>query len=167
MLRVLIALLGVLLLACTALALVWLAGQLLAGMGLLLVGTAGVLLRLLWFLLLAGVLGGLVFFVTNAWRPASAGRPLDTAYTGGVVHLGQPVAPAPDAPVSAGPVRQVPAQEVPVQEGPASEIPMSEMIVARPDLPEPEAAPVPDPEPVVIAAVPGRLDGEPDREKDS
>lgn len=162
MLRVLIALLGVLLLACTALALVWLAGQLLAGMGLLLVGTAGVLLRLLWFLLLAGVLGGLVFFVTNAWRPASAGRPLDTAYTGGVVHLGQPVAPAPDAPVSAGPVRQVPAQE-----GPASEIPMSEMIVARPDLPEPEAAPVPDPEPVVIAAVPGRLDGEPDREKDS
>ncbi|MFD2609959.1 hypothetical protein ACFSR9_11010 [Deinococcus taklimakanensis] len=167
MLRVLIALLGVLLLACTALALVWLAGQLLAGMGLLLVGTAGVLLRLLWFLLLAGVLGGLVFFVTNAWRPASAGRPLDTAYTGGVVHLGQPVAPAPDAPVSAGPVRQGPAQEVPVQEGPASEIPMSEMIVARPDLPEPEAAPVPDPEPVVIAAVPGRLDGEPDREKDS
>lgn len=162
MLRVLIALLGVLLLACTALALVWLAGQLLAGMGLLLVGTAGVLLRLLWFLLLAGVLGGLVFFVTNAWRPASAGRPLDTAYTGGVVHLGQPVAPAPDAPVSAGPVRQVLAEE-----GPASEIPMSEMIVARPDLPEPEAAPVPDPEPVVIAAVPGRLDGEPDREKDS
>ena len=44
---------------------------------------------------------------------------------------------------------------------------MSEMIVARPDLPEPEAAPVSDPEPVVIAAVPGRLDGEPDREKDS
>ena len=167
MLRVLIALLGVLLLACTALALVWLAGQLLAGMGLLLVGTAGVLLRLLWFLLLAGVLGGLVFFVTNAWRPVSAGRPLDTAYTGGVVHLGQPVAPAPDAPVSAGPVRQVPAQEVLAQEGPASEIPMSEMIVARPDLPEPEAAPVPDPEPVVIAAVPGWLDGEPDREKDS
>lgn len=151
MLRVLIALLGVLLLACTALALVWLAGQLLAGMGLLLVGTAGVLLRLLWFLLLAGVLGGLVFFVTNAWRPASGGRALETASTGGAVDLGKPVAPAP------------------VLAAPESVTPVSQVIVARPDLPElqAEAAPAPDPEPVVIAAVPGLLDGEPDQDKHS
>lgn len=69
MTRVLSALVGVLLLAVTALALVWLAGQLLTGLGAAVSGTASVLFRLLGFLLLAGGLGGVVFFIASAWRP--------------------------------------------------------------------------------------------------
>lgn len=74
MTRVLIALTGVVLLAITALAVVWLAGELLAGLGGFVVGASVVLWKLLWFLVLTGVLGGLVFFVTSAWRPAPAVR---------------------------------------------------------------------------------------------
>ncbi|GAA5512139.1 hypothetical protein Dcar01_00853 [Deinococcus carri] len=70
MTRVLFALAGVVLLALTALALVWLAGQLLVGLGAFVVGLAAVLARLLRFLLLAGVLGGLAYFIASAWRPA-------------------------------------------------------------------------------------------------
>lgn len=69
MTRLLLALIGVVLLAVVALGALWLAGQMLLGAGLLLSGAAGVLLKLLWFLGVAGVLGGLMYFVTSAWRP--------------------------------------------------------------------------------------------------
>lgn len=75
MTRLLLALAGVLLLALTALALLWLAGQLLAGLGAFVVGAAGVLWRLLVFLLLAGGLGGVAYFVASAWRPAQGDGP--------------------------------------------------------------------------------------------
>lgn len=67
--RFLLGLAGIVLLAVTALALIWVAGQVLVGVGVLAVGTAGVMLRLLWFLIVAAGLGGLVYFVANAWRP--------------------------------------------------------------------------------------------------
>lgn len=70
MTRILLALAGVILLAVTALAAVWLLGQLLTGLGLFVVGAAGVLGRLLWFLLITGVLAGVVYFVASAWRPS-------------------------------------------------------------------------------------------------
>lgn len=69
MTRILLGLAGVVLLAVTALGLIWLVGQLLLGAGAFAVGTAGVLLRLLWFVVVAGLLGGAVYFVANAWRP--------------------------------------------------------------------------------------------------
>ena len=74
MTRLLLALAGVILLAVTALALVWLIGQVLVGVGVVLVGAVGVLGRLLWFLLVTGVLAGLVYFVASAWRPALRAR---------------------------------------------------------------------------------------------
>ncbi|KEF35034.1 MULTISPECIES: hypothetical protein [Deinococcus] len=70
MLRLLLAATGVLLLALLALALVWLAGQLLVGLGAFVVGTAQVLWRLLGFLASAGFFGGLAYFVASAWRPS-------------------------------------------------------------------------------------------------
>jgi hypothetical protein len=73
MTRVVFFLLGVALLAVTALGALWLLGQLLAGLGAFIAGTAGVLLRLLWFLAVAGVLGGVAFFLSSAWRPAGRG----------------------------------------------------------------------------------------------
>lgn len=73
MTRVVFFLLGVALLAVTALGALWLLGQLLAGLGAFIAGTAGVLLRLLWFLAVAGVLGGVAFFLASAWRPAGRG----------------------------------------------------------------------------------------------
>lgn len=73
MTRVAFFLLGVALLAITALGALWLLGQLLAGLGAFLAGTAGVLLRLLWFLAVAGLLGGVAFFLASAWRPAGRG----------------------------------------------------------------------------------------------
>lgn len=76
MTRLLFALLGIILLAVTALALVWLAGQLLVGLGVFVVGAAGVLGRLLWYLAFTGVLAGIVFFVASAWRPASRVAPV-------------------------------------------------------------------------------------------
>ena len=73
MTRILLGLAGVVLLAVVALGFIWLAGQLLLGVGALAVGTAGVLLRLLWFFVVAGVLGGAAYFVANAWRPGWRG----------------------------------------------------------------------------------------------
>ncbi|WP_034384232.1 hypothetical protein [Deinococcus sp. YIM 77859] len=73
MTRLLLALAGVVLLAVVALALVWLAGQLLVGVGSFVVGAAQVLWRLLGFLLLAGLLGGLTYFIASAWRPVRGG----------------------------------------------------------------------------------------------
>ncbi|WP_205750484.1 hypothetical protein [Deinococcus fonticola] len=69
MTRLLLGALGVILLAVVALGVMWLAGQLLVGVGVAALGTAGVLLRLLWFVIVAAGLGGVVFFVANAWRP--------------------------------------------------------------------------------------------------
>ncbi|GAA5532592.1 hypothetical protein E5F05_13900 [Deinococcus metallilatus] len=70
MTRLLFALAGVVLLALTALALLWLAGQLLVGLGAFVVGVTAVLVRLLSFLIVAGGLGGLAYFIASAWRPA-------------------------------------------------------------------------------------------------
>ena len=72
MARLVVALLGVVLLALLALAGVWLLGQLFIGIGALVVGTAGVLGRLIWFLLVAGVLCSVVYFVTSSWRKPGA-----------------------------------------------------------------------------------------------
>ena len=63
-----VAVVGVLLLAVLALAAFWLLGQLIVGVGAFLVGAVGVLAGLLKFLLVAGVLCGLVYFVTSSWR---------------------------------------------------------------------------------------------------
>ena len=71
MARLILAAVGVILLAIAALALVWLLGQLLVGLGAFVVGTAAVLGRLLGFLVFAGVLGGLIYFLASAWRPSS------------------------------------------------------------------------------------------------
>ncbi|UBV43844.1 hypothetical protein LAJ19_06415 [Deinococcus taeanensis] len=75
MTRLLLALAGVVLLAVTALGAVWLLGQLLTGLGVFIVGAAGVLGRLLWFLMLTGLLSGAVYFVASAWRPTAPVRP--------------------------------------------------------------------------------------------
>lgn len=71
MARLILAAVGVVLLAIAALALVWLLGQVLVGLGAFVVGTVGVLWRLLGFLILAGALGGLVYFLASAWRPSA------------------------------------------------------------------------------------------------
>ncbi len=81
MARLILAILGVVLLAVAALALVWLLGQVIVGLGVFVVGLAAVLSRLLWFLIVAGALAGLVYFLASAWRPsvraggAGAGQP--------------------------------------------------------------------------------------------
>ncbi len=72
MARLILAVIGVVLLAVAALSLVWLLGQMLVGLGAFVVGTAAVLWRLLGFLILAGALGGLAYFLASAWRPSSA-----------------------------------------------------------------------------------------------
>ncbi|BDP41499.1 hypothetical protein DAETH_14680 [Deinococcus aetherius] len=74
MTRLLLALAGVLLLAVVALTLVWLAGQLLVGLGSFVVGTAGILGRLLGYLLGTGLLAGLAYFLASAWRPTKGTR---------------------------------------------------------------------------------------------
>lgn len=71
MARLILAALGVILLAIAALALVWLLGQVLSGLGVFVSGTAAVLGRLLAFLIVSGALGGLVYFLASAWRPSS------------------------------------------------------------------------------------------------
>lgn len=78
MARLLLALIGVVLLAVVALGLVWLLGQLLVGMGAFVVATVGVLSRLLWYVVFTGLLAGLVYFIASAWRPARrpAGGPV-------------------------------------------------------------------------------------------
>ncbi|WP_235692550.1 hypothetical protein [Deinococcus aquaedulcis] len=96
MTRVLLALAGVVLLAVTALALVWLLGQLLTGLGIFIVGAAGVLGRLLWFLLVAGGLSGLVYFVASAWRPGT--RLTGTPAPGARPHRAAQTVPTPASP---------------------------------------------------------------------
>lgn len=68
MTRLIVAVLGVVLLALLALAGVWLLGQLLTGLGALIVGVASVLGGLLKFLLAASVVCGVVYFVASGWR---------------------------------------------------------------------------------------------------
>ncbi|GGQ97005.1 hypothetical protein [Deinococcus ruber] len=68
MTRLIVAVLSVVLLALLALAGVWLLGQLLTGLGALIVGVASVLGSLLKFLLTAGVVCGVVYFVASGWR---------------------------------------------------------------------------------------------------
>lgn len=130
--RVILALLGVILLAVVALALLWLLGQLMVGVGAFVVGTAAVLSRLLWFLIVTGVLSGLVYFVTSAWRPAAkvvtrsapSGLRLDTAATAFAV-------PAP----AVGPAEgRVPGRP-PEQASPISASPVSAAPVAAPAAP--------------------------------
>lgn len=75
MTRLLLGFAGVILLAIVALAVIWLVGQVLVGVGGIAVGAAGVLLKVLWFLMVAALLGGLVYFVANAWRPAHQAAP--------------------------------------------------------------------------------------------
>jgi predicted lipid-binding transport protein (Tim44 family) len=113
MTRLLLALAGVVLLAVTALAAVWLLGQLLTGLGLFIVGAAGVLGRLLWFLLITGVLAGVVYFVASAWRP-SVRAPVPPVPAGTVPSSAAPVIPAPAAPTTP---ERTPTE--PVQTGPA------------------------------------------------
>lgn len=67
--RVLLFVLGVLLLCAAALAALWAAGQVLVALGALLTGAAGVLGRLLIFLVLGAGAGGVSYFVASAWRP--------------------------------------------------------------------------------------------------
>lgn len=95
MTRMAFFLLGVALLAVTALGALWLLGQLLAGLGAFIAGTAGVLLRLLWFLAVAGLLGGVAFFLASAWRPAGRGA-------GPQRRVAAPAASAPATPEQAG-----------------------------------------------------------------
>lgn len=135
MTRLLLALAGVVLLAVTALAAVWLLGQLLTGLGLFIVGAAGVLGRLLWFLLITGVLAGVVYFVASAWRPSvrapvrpfraqpEARRPASGSPKRG--RAGQPVAPAPVSPTPAGPgsVSAAPTPPTPAETTPAEAAP--------------------------------------------
>ncbi|MFC4637059.1 hypothetical protein [Deinococcus hohokamensis] len=96
MTRMLFALAGVVLLAITALAVVWLVGEILAGLGAFVVGASVVLWKLLWFLILAGVLGGLVFFVTSAWRPAPPATKRPAAPPAGAPRPETPAAPVPE-----------------------------------------------------------------------
>ena len=69
MARALLFVLGVALLCAAALAALWAAGQVLAALGALLTGAAGVLGRLLIFLVLGALAGGVSYFVASAWRP--------------------------------------------------------------------------------------------------
>lgn len=121
MARFLLALVGVVLLAITALALVWLLGQVLVGVGAFVVGAAGVLSRLLWFLVFTGFLAGLVYFFTSAWRPANRAAPSG---------LPQRVVAAPRAEAPEKPKVQ-PAQTEPAQ---------AESVIAEPARVEPEKA---------------------------
>lgn len=148
MTRILLALAGVILLAVTALAAVWLLGQLLTGLGLFIVGAAGVLGRLLWFLLVTGVLAATVYFVASAWRPSVRApvRPFTAQST-----PRQP-APKPSAPTRPAPgntkrsraAKQ--ADPVPVTPAPV-EIPAEVPIEVRREVPgvaaDPDAGAVP------------------------
>ena len=158
MTRLLLALAGVVLLAVTALAAVWLLGQLLTGLGLFVVGAAGVLGRLLWFLLITGVLAGVVYFVASAWRPSVRApvRPYTTQPQARRAAPGRPkrgrsgkraeptpVVPASPAPSSVAPVNPAPAApsapEQALTESALTEPVQTEL--APTEAPEPEAAP--------------------------
>ncbi|PYE54992.1 hypothetical protein [Deinococcus yavapaiensis] len=68
MTRLVSSALAVLLIAAFGLFAVWLAGQVLQFLGVLLTSLAVVLARLAWFLLLAAVLGGLAYFLASVYR---------------------------------------------------------------------------------------------------
>lgn len=91
--RVLLFVLGVLLLCAAALAALWAAGQVLVALGALLTGAAGVLGRLLIFLVLGAGAGGVSYFVASAWRPGQPvpSQPVPSQPVPGQPVLGQPV----------------------------------------------------------------------------
>lgn len=66
--RLLLSLLALVLLAAAGLLALYLLGQLLVFLGIFLRGSAGVLARLLWFLLLATLTGGLAYFLGSVYR---------------------------------------------------------------------------------------------------
>ncbi|WP_027482138.1 hypothetical protein [Deinococcus pimensis] len=70
--RLLAGLLAVVTAALVALAAIWLLGQLLQFLGVFLAGLAGVLAGLLWFLVLAVLLGGLAYFLASVYRRPGA-----------------------------------------------------------------------------------------------
>ncbi|GGR84822.1 hypothetical protein GCM10008960_09800 [Deinococcus sedimenti] len=113
-----LALAGVVLLAVTALAAVWLLGQLLTGLGLFIVGAAGVLGRLMWFLLITGILAGVVYFVSSAWRPSvrtplrpvTPPRPAARRAARGRAGKQATPTPVPPAPARATPIDAEPVQ---------------------------------------------------------
>ncbi|AZI42131.1 hypothetical protein EHF33_04705 [Deinococcus psychrotolerans] len=70
MIRLLLAVLGLVLAALLSLTALWLLGELVSGLGQVLTTTASLLLGVLRFALTAGVLGGLAYILTSAW-----GRP--------------------------------------------------------------------------------------------
>ncbi|WP_041230607.1 hypothetical protein [Deinococcus peraridilitoris] len=66
--RLFTSLLAVVLLAGIALAALYLFGQLLGFLGVFLAGSALVLAKLVWYLLLAALLGGLTYFMASLYR---------------------------------------------------------------------------------------------------
>lgn len=68
MARLVSAVVGVVVLAAVALLVVWLLGQLLIGLGIFVVGLARVLTGVAKFLLIAGALCGLAYFLASAYR---------------------------------------------------------------------------------------------------
>ena len=70
MIRLLLAGLGLILVALLSLAALWLLGELFTGVGQTLVALSALLTRLLRFVVVAGGLGGAVYILTSAWsRP--------------------------------------------------------------------------------------------------
>lgn len=59
-------------LAALGLGLLWIAGQLLVGVSGILANIADIVLSLIWFLVLAIVLGGASYFITSTWRPSKS-----------------------------------------------------------------------------------------------
>lgn len=59
-------------LAAIGLGLLWVAGQLLVGLSSIIANIAELLLSLIWFLVLAFVLGGASYFITSTWRPSQS-----------------------------------------------------------------------------------------------
>lgn len=68
MTRLLSSILAVVVLVAAGLLAFWLLGHLLRFLGVFIVGLVSVLAGLLWYLLLAALLGGVVYFVTSAYR---------------------------------------------------------------------------------------------------
>ncbi|GAA3999673.1 hypothetical protein GCM10022631_08240 [Deinococcus rubellus] len=70
MIRLLLAVLGVALAALLGLSVLWLLGELVTGIGQVLVAAAALLIGVLRFVLVAGVLSGLTYVLSSAWaRP--------------------------------------------------------------------------------------------------
>lgn len=123
--RVLLFVLGVLLLCAAALAALWAAGQVLVALGALLTGAAGVLGRLLIFLVLGAGAGGVSYFVASAWRP---GQPVPTP---GPFGTGPAAAPTPP-PAAARSPRWLRGKRAVVAPSPvaAAEVPAAEPLSA-------------------------------------